>query len=80
MLESFMAFVERANELLWGPAALVFLGAIGIYLTIGTKGAHLRRHRQIFDMTIGKFGKDDEDDGLREFSVPPNQCLHPWLQ
>lgn len=63
MLESFMSFVQSANSLMWGPAALVFLGAIGIYLTIGTKGVHIRKFVEILRRTIGKFGKDDDDDG-----------------
>lgn len=62
MLDNFMSFVQGANDLMWGPAALVFLGAIGIYLTIGTKGVHLRKFGPILKNTIGKFGKDDEDD------------------
>lgn len=63
MLEKFMGFVSDANNFLWGPAALVFLGLIGIYLTIGTKGVHMKRFGAILKNTIGKFGQDDDDDG-----------------
>lgn len=62
MLDSFMEFVQSANGFMWGPAALIFLGAIGIYLTIGTKGVHIKNFGKILGHTIGKFGKDDEDD------------------
>ncbi len=63
MLERFMAFVTVANKYLWGPYALVFLGAIGIYLTIGTKAVHLRKMGRILKMTVGKsMGKDKDED------------------
>jgi AGCS family alanine or glycine:cation symporter len=63
MFDNLLAIVKSANNFLWGPAALIFLGAIGIYLTIGTKGVHLRRFGAILKNTIGKFGKDDGEDG-----------------
>lgn len=55
MLDNFMDLVTKANNFLWGPAALIFLGAIGIYLTIGTKGVHIKKFNAIMGKTIGKF-------------------------
>lgn len=79
MIDRFMDFVTRANEIMWGPAALVFLGAIGIYLTIGTKGVHLRRFKDILANTIGKFGQDDDDDDDSEGVLSSTQSMFTSL-
>lgn len=62
MAQGFLRFVKAINSVLWGPAALIFLGVIGVYLTIGTKGVHLKRFKYILSRTIGGVGKKNEDD------------------
>lgn len=62
MAQGFLRFVKAINSVLWGPAALVFLGLIGIYLTIGTKGVHIKKFKYILSRTIGQVGKKNEDD------------------
>ncbi|MDR7869631.1 MAG: amino acid carrier protein [Tissierellaceae bacterium] len=61
MLNTFMNFINAANDLLWGPLALVFLAAIGVYLTIGTKFVHLKKFGNILKRTILGTGKEDDD-------------------
>lgn len=55
--------IKLANSFLWGPSALIFLGVIGIYLTIGTKGVHIRKFKLIMSKTIGSISKKGENDG-----------------
>jgi AGCS family alanine or glycine:cation symporter len=57
-----MQWVADVNGVLWGPLALVFLAAIGIYLTVGTKFVHLRKIGTILKKTMMNT-KDKEDDG-----------------
>ncbi|MFR2892291.1 alanine/glycine:cation symporter family protein [Peptoniphilus grossensis] len=58
-----LKLIKQANGFLWGPAALIFLGVIGIYLTIGTKGVHIRKFKLILSETIGSISKRGENDG-----------------
>ncbi|MET3617795.1 AGCS family alanine or glycine:cation symporter [Peptoniphilus olsenii] len=64
MVLQILKIIKSINGFLWGPAALIFLGLIGIYLTIGTKGVHIRKFKLILSKTIGKIGKKNEDDGV----------------
>lgn len=57
MVLQILKIIKSINGFLWGPAALIFLGLIGIYLTIGTKGVHIRKFKLILSKTIGKIGK-----------------------
>lgn len=79
MLDNFMNFVTKANNFLWGPAALIFLGAIGIYLTIGTKGVHIKKFNAIMGKIIGKFGKEDNDDDDSEGVLTSTQSMFTSL-
>ncbi|SFD90420.1 alanine or glycine:cation symporter, AGCS family [Lentibacillus persicus] len=60
MLNHMMTWVENVNGILWGPAALIFLAAIGIYLTIGTKFVHIKKFRYILKQTITNNKKDED--------------------
>lgn len=75
MVEGLMNFVNGANDILWGPAAVVVLAAVGIYLTIGTKGVHLRRFGTIMKNTMGDALSNEEEDDEAEGVLTSMQSM-----
>lgn len=60
-----MNWVDNINDFLWGPVALIFLAAMGIYLMIGTKFIHVRKLGYILKRTIvGSKENDNEGEGV----------------
>src|SRR5699024_473618 len=62
MLETFIHIVDVVNDFIWGPVALVFLGFVGIYLTVGTKFVHIRKFFSIIKDTFSSIKNDKNDD------------------
>ena len=60
MLDQFLVFVDKVNGVIWGPAALVFLGLVGIYLTVGTKFVHIKKFFKIIKHTFSGLNDDKE--------------------
>nr|WP_068129463.1 amino acid carrier protein [Nosocomiicoccus ampullae] len=65
MLDQFLVFVDKVNGVIWGPAALVFLGLVGIYLTVGTKFVHIKNFFKIIKQSFSGLNddKDEKQDG-----------------
>lgn len=62
MLETFIHIVDVVNDFIWGPVALVFLGFVGIYLTVGTKFVHIRKFFSIIKDTFSSIKNDKNAD------------------
>ena len=62
MLETFIHIVDVVNDFIWGPVALVFLGFVGIYLTVGTKFVHIRKFFSIIKDTFTSIKNDKNAD------------------
>lgn len=79
MLNQLIEFVELLNEILWGPAALIVLALIGIYLTYGTRFVHIKKFFSILKTTIAQTRGKDETNSDAEGVLSSSQSLFTAL-
>ena len=77
-MQSWMAtVVEVLGSFLWGPGMLITMGAVGLYLTVGTRFFQVRQCRRISSVTLGSMM--GSRSGGRERGISPFQAVSTAL-
>ncbi len=68
-METFNNVINAINDVIWSDALVVVLVAVGIFFTIGTKGAQFRLIKQMFRHMFEK------DESSAEIKLTPYQAF-----
>lgn len=68
-METFNRIINSINDVIWSNALVVVLVAVGIFFTVGTRGAQFRLFKQMFKHMFEK------DESSAEIKLTPYQAF-----